>query len=148
MANLFYFQCFWVCFVRNVEPTAHYLLDYDDFNPVTALQIRMYTWLKNVIYLSSLVTNENNVRMDVKQRITYVYTHIIGQCKPSHATHVVCVNFIRECIVTRLTDFWDFHFGRLIYSPGVFARNLLWGNFRRNIFLLFIFRFDAWLTSY
>ena len=69
----------------------------------------------------------------------------------SHATHVVCVNFISEwrdlklnVDSERLIFFLTFS-RQILFTLRVFARNLLKGNRRRNIWgsNFFIFCFDV-----
>ena len=67
----------------------------------------------------------------------------------SHTTHVVCVNFMRECLTVFNVDserqivLRNFFIADL-FTLRALARNLLRGNRRRNTFL---FRFGVWPGS-
>ena len=71
----------------------------------------------------------------------------------SHTTHVMCVNFIRERrdlefnVDSERQIFLRNFFMAVLFTLRVFARNLLRGSRRRNIFFIYHFWWLTWETN-
>ena len=61
----------------------------------------------------------------------------------SHTTYVVCLNFIQFNVDSERQIFFLTFSRQILFTLRIFARNLLGGNQRQNVFF-FIFRFDVW----
>ena len=99
------------------------------------------------IAFRALKTNVRSVNfwLTGAKALFYIHTYIIGHYNTSvriidlisHTTYVVCVNFIykwRDLKSTPNDRFFEKLFMAFLFTLRVFARNLLRGNRRRNIF--------------
>ena len=103
------------------------------------LLINISTWLFNL---------SDDLRITLRIYNVNIHTYIIGYYNPSvriidlvsHTTYVVCVNFVHTWrdlqfkVDSERQIFFEKLFMAILFTLRVFARNLLRGNRRRNIF--------------
>ena len=94
----------------------------------------------STIILCIMLSHGSILPMSTRPQHTYIYSYIIGHYNPlvriidlvSHTICVVCVNFIHKW----RDWFFEKLFMAILFILGVFDRNLLRGNRRRNIFCI------------